>query len=125
MSRDGWLPCGVSGNEDIFGTHDQTISFTITFPYTIFNDDHAPLDDCIKHYINRSDITIDPLRTYHNPDDSYTAYITYEDDIVMDIRGLDMWDIEQEIIAYTNEQIYEATIDYNDDTVEIEVDIHR
>ena len=118
-------PCGVTGNEDIFGDHLRTVSFTITFPYTIFNDDNEPLDQVIKSYIQRQDIKVDMSTVEHLSDDSYRVYIAYEDDLEMDVRGMDRCDIKDEIIRYTNDQIFEACIDLRDDTVEIDIDIHR
>lgn len=126
MSRDGWLPCGVSGNEDIFGTRDQTISFTITFPYTIYNDDSDPLQVVVDEWFN-THMEIDPNDITINEDGSLNLLLTYSDDICTDVRGLDYSDIDELIIDYMNNEVMlnECDFNLNDPDLTIEYDIHR
>ena len=124
MSRDGWFPCGVSGNKDIFGDHDMTASYSITFPFIYFNDDQEDHTSVIAESIQLTDYTFDMDTIEVRPDGSYRIYITYEDDLDIDPRDMDMLDIEESIIAYLNET-YHLNIDPRDDTIEFDIDIHR
>ena len=117
-------PPNVSGNEDIFGTHDMTVSYSITFPFIYFNDDNDDHSTVIAECIQLTDYTFDLDTLEVRPDGSYRIYITYEDDLDLDPRDMDMLDIEEFIIRYLNET-YHLNIDPRDDTIEFDIDIHR
>ena len=119
MTNFGWdYPPGVSS---IPGDFDVTISFTVSFPYTFEKfEDEQPIET-MKFNLNIKDYTIVIEK---NPDETYTAWITYEDDLDIDPRDMDMLEIEETIIRYLNETYY-LNIDPRDDTIEFDIDIHR
>ena len=122
MTNFGWdLPPGVFS---IPGDHDMTASYSITFPFIYFNDDQEDHTQVIAESIQLTDYTLDMDTLEVRPDGSYRIYITYEDDLDLDPRDMDMLDIEETIIRYLNET-YHLNIDPRDDTIEFDIDIHR
>lgn len=120
MTNFGWdLPPGVSS---IPGDHDRTVSYEITFPFTYFNDDNEDHMQVIAECIELTDYQVNSITS--NPDGSFTAIITYADDLDIDPRDMDMLDIEETIIRYLN-KTYHLNIDPRDDTIEFDIDIHR
>ena len=120
-------PDNVTGNEDIFGDHDQIISFSITFPYTIFNEDNEDLTQVIHTYTGMSDLEVDLSSVMVNIDESITVDLTYSDDICLDVRGMDASDIEHYIVDYMNHdvRILDATIDHRSDSISIDFEVHN
>jgi len=120
MTNFGWdLPPGVSS---LPGDHDRTASYSITFPYTFYNDDGDDHIQVIADCIEITDYTVNSITP--NPDGSFTAMITYEDDLDIDPRGMDMGDVEETIIEHLN-TTYHLNIDPRDDAIMIDVDVHR
>ena len=105
------------------GDFDQTVSFSITFPYTTELDTDDIIEE-IMTYTGINDLSFDMDTLTHNHDGSYTIYITYSDDIEMNTRRMVYLDIECVIIEHTNKTIRDANIDENDDTVDIEFEVH-
>ena len=95
MTNFGWsYPPGVSS---IPGDHDIDISFTVSFPYTFEKfEDEQPIET-MKFNLNIKDYTIDLIEK--NPDETYTAWITYEDNLCID-RCMDEDEIENAIRHY-------------------------
>lgn len=111
---------------DLPGANDKTVSFTITFPYEIFNDDNEPLTDVIHEYTEVKDLIINVETIEHNIDDSYSVMLTYSDDIELDMSYVeDYCDIEEEIIKYINELVLDARLDYRDERIEIDYEVHQ
>ncbi len=121
MTNFGWdLPPGVSS---IPGDYDMTASYEITFPFTYFNDDNEDHMQVIAECIELTDYHVDSITS--NPDGSFTAIITYADDLDVDPRGMDESDIECIIIEHLN-NTYNLNIDVNSDDVWFdELYIHR
>jgi hypothetical protein len=121
MTNFGWsYPPGVSS---IPGDYDMTASYEITFPFTYFNDDNEDHMQVIAECIELIDYQVNSITS--NPDGSFTAIITYADDLDIDPHGMDESDIECIIIEHLN-NTYNLNIDVNSDDVWFnELNIHR
>jgi hypothetical protein len=105
------------------GDHDMTASYEIAFPFTYFNDDNEDHLQVIAECIELTDYHVDSITS--NPDGSFTASLTYADDLDIDPRGMDESDVERVIIEHLN-NTYNLNIDVNSDDVWFdELDIHR
>lgn len=113
-------PPGVSS---IPGDHDMTASYEIVFPFIYFNDDNEDHLQVIAECIELTDYHVDSITS--NPDGSFTASLTYADDLDIDPRGMDESDVERVIIEHLN-NTYNLNIDtHSDDVWFDELNIHR
>ena len=126
MSRDGYLPCGVSGNESIFGTYDRDVSFTIDSTITITLDNDGSCvssEDIIAQALkqvkqNYLGVTpqVDTLKIIDH-EDEYTTYefnATIEGDTCVDMSYVSEDDdsvVYDDIRAYVEHELHLYGID--------------
>ena len=115
------------GCNSIPGDHDKTVSFDVSLLYTDYINEEDTLDELpeiIKQLVGVN-VGVD-MSTYKVlPDDMFEVIISYQDDIEMDVRGMDYSEIEDAVIEYLNDEVFtEIKLDRKDQSLEIDINIH-
>ena len=121
-------PPGVSGNESIFGTHDHTLSFTLSFSYDSELDDGEEIVDIpniIKTFTGVNDLDVDITTLQIDKNYHYTVEVSYSDDIDIDPRYMDEDDVYKVILKHVNNLFLSSGIKLDIEDVSIEYEIHR
>ena len=122
------LPPGVSGNESIFGTHDHTLSFTLSFSYDSELDEGEEIVDIpniIKTFIGVNDLDVDMSTLQIDKNYHYIVEVSYSDDIDIDPRYMDEDDVYKVILNHVNNLFLSSGIKLDIEDVSIEYEIHR
>ena len=121
-------PPGVSGNESIFGTHDHTLSFTLSFSYDSELDEGEETTDIpniIKTFTGVNDLYIDMTTLQIDKNYRYVVEVSYSDDIDIDPRYMDEDDVYKVILKHVNNLFLSCGIKLDIEDVSIEYEIHR
>ena len=121
-------PPGVSGNESIFGTHDHTLSFTLSFSYDSELDKGEEIVDIpniIKTFTGVNDLYIDMTTLQIDKNYRYVVEVSYSDDIDIDPRYMDEDDVYEVILKHVNNLFLSSGIKLDVEDVSIEYEIHR
>ena len=121
-------PPGVSGNESIFGTHDHTLSFTLSFSYDSELDEGEEIVDIpniIKTFTGVNDLYIDMTTLQIDKNYRYVVEVSYSDDIDIDPRYMDEDDVYKVILKHVNNLFLSCGIKLDTEDVSIEYEIHR
>lgn len=121
-------PPGVSGNESIFGTHDHTLSFTLSFSYDSELDEGEETTDIpniIKTFTGVNDLYIDMTTLQIDKNYRYVVEVSYSDDIDIDPRYMDEDDVYKVILKHVNHLFLSSGIKLDIEDVSIEYEIHR
>lgn len=121
-------PPGVSGNESIFGTHDHTLSFTLSFSYDSELDEGEEIEDIpniIKTFTGVNDLDVDMSTLQIDKNYRYVVEVSYSDDIDIDPRYMDEDDVYKVILKHVNNLFLSCGIKLDVEDVSIEYEIHR
>ena len=121
-------PPGVSGNESIFGTHDHTLSFTLSFSYDSELDEGEETTDIpkiIRFFTQVNDLYIDMTTLQIDKNYHYIVEVSYSDDIDIDPRYMDEDEVYKVILNHVNHLFLSCGIKLDIEDVSIEYEIHR
>ena len=143
MSRDGYLPCGVSGNEPIFGTNDHDVSYSAIITITssldidklkgLNHDGHIAI---ALSKVKQRYFGVKPHFNTYKLIEQVDDYLTFsfdaevEGDTTIDMSYIDVYDDDDEIYSEVVEDIinklneygiYEDEIDLSRDDISYEV----
>ena len=121
-------PPGVSGNESIFGTHEHTLSFTLSFSYDSELDEGEEIEDIpniIKTFTGVNYLGIDMSTLQIDKNYRYVVEVSYSDDIDIDPRYMDEDDVYKVILKHVNNLFLSCGIKLDVEDVSIEYEIHR
>ena len=121
-------PPGVSGNESIFGTHDHTLSFTLSFSYDSELDEGEEITDIpniIRFFTQVNDLYIDMTTLQIDKNYHYIVEVSYSDDIDIDSRYMDEDEVYEVILTHVNHLFLSSGIKLDVEDVSIEYEIHR